>query len=158
MEHKVITLQQPYATLVAVDAKEYETRGWLTHYRGPLLIHAALGVGMSEAKFEALCESEPFKAFLAAADFSPVYALPRGAILARVQLVDCLPIEHIIDGKWIQSGERMLPLSYRERMFGHYGGKQQRYIWILKDPERLKEPIPAKGQQGLWTWKGDLPL
>lgn len=38
---KAITLHQPYASLVAVGAKEYETRSWDTSHRGPLLICAA---------------------------------------------------------------------------------------------------------------------
>jgi hypothetical protein len=37
---KVLTLKQPWATLVANGLKEYEFRSWKTNYRGKLLIHA----------------------------------------------------------------------------------------------------------------------
>ena len=40
---KVLTLTQPWATLVAIGAKRIETRSWSTKYRGPLAIHAAKG-------------------------------------------------------------------------------------------------------------------
>lgn len=37
----VLSLWQPWATLVALGVKTIETRSWSTHYRGPLAIHAA---------------------------------------------------------------------------------------------------------------------
>ena len=42
---KALTLYEPYATLVALNLKKIETRGWRTNYRGPLAIHAAIGAG-----------------------------------------------------------------------------------------------------------------
>ena len=41
---KVITLKQPWATLVAEGIKEYEFRTWKYNYRGEILIHAGAGV------------------------------------------------------------------------------------------------------------------
>lgn len=38
---KAITLWQPWASLIAIGAKKYETRSWKTNYRGPIAIHAA---------------------------------------------------------------------------------------------------------------------
>lgn len=37
---KVITIKQPWATLIAKGYKEYEFRTWKTKYRGDILIHA----------------------------------------------------------------------------------------------------------------------
>lgn len=37
---QVITIRQPWATLIALGEKEYETRSWQTKYRGKLAIHA----------------------------------------------------------------------------------------------------------------------
>lgn len=45
MKYKILTLSQPYASLVALGAKRIETRSWRTSYRGPLAIHAAKGLG-----------------------------------------------------------------------------------------------------------------
>lgn len=41
-EIPVLTLHQPWATLIALGAKTVETRGWPTKYRGPIAIHAGL--------------------------------------------------------------------------------------------------------------------
>ncbi len=38
---KAITIWQPWASLIACGAKQYETRSWATSYRGPIAIHAA---------------------------------------------------------------------------------------------------------------------
>jgi len=38
---KAITLWQPWASLLATEAKQYETRSWATKYRGLIAIHAA---------------------------------------------------------------------------------------------------------------------
>lgn len=38
---KVLTLHQPYASLIVSGLKTIETRGWSTKYRGSLAVHAA---------------------------------------------------------------------------------------------------------------------
>src|ERR671916_581061 len=38
---KAISLWQPWASLVIIGAKVWETRSWSTTYRGSLLIHAS---------------------------------------------------------------------------------------------------------------------
>ena len=38
---KALTIWQPWASLIAGGAKQYETRSWATQYRGPIAIHAA---------------------------------------------------------------------------------------------------------------------
>lgn len=40
-EIPVLSLWQPWATLVALGVKSIETRSWSTKYRGPIAIHAA---------------------------------------------------------------------------------------------------------------------
>jgi hypothetical protein len=42
---KVLTLWQPWATLIAEGVKTIETRSWRTNHRGPLAIHAARSTG-----------------------------------------------------------------------------------------------------------------
>lgn len=37
---KVITIKQPFASLIAAGLKEYEFRTWKTKFRGEILIHA----------------------------------------------------------------------------------------------------------------------
>ena len=41
---KTLTIAQPWATLVAIGAKQIETRSWQTNYRGDIAIHAGKGL------------------------------------------------------------------------------------------------------------------
>lgn len=136
---KAITLTQPWATLVAIEAKRIETRSWYTNYRGPLAIHAAKGFPRTCMD---LCGQAPFSLVL-----SPHYngdcehiirVLPRGAVVATCRLA------HVC---------RTPPkeLTKQERSFGDY--TQGRFAWILEDVEMLATPIPATGMLGLWDWK-----
>ena len=38
---KALSIRQPYAHNIIYDGKDVENRDWRTHYRGPVLIHAA---------------------------------------------------------------------------------------------------------------------
>lgn len=41
---KVLTIKQPWATLIMQGYKRFEFRSWQTKYRGDLLIHAGKGI------------------------------------------------------------------------------------------------------------------
>jgi len=41
MQNKVLSIRQPYATLICYGIKKAENRTWKTDYRGKLLIHAS---------------------------------------------------------------------------------------------------------------------
>src|SRR4051812_34650242 len=64
---KCLTLLQPWASLVALNARKIETRSWRTWYRGPLLIHAARAFPKS---MQNLCKQEPFAKVLAEAGYT----------------------------------------------------------------------------------------
>jgi hypothetical protein len=38
--YKVLTIRQPWASLIVDGVKPVENRSWITNHRGPLLIHA----------------------------------------------------------------------------------------------------------------------
>jgi hypothetical protein len=144
-EWKVLTLTQPWASLVACGAKTIETRSWTTRYRGKLLIHAAKGLaGLTERAYRDLCQTEPFIETLTAGGFAAPADLPRGAIVAVCNLADVQRIDIF-----------NLP-DEPERSFGHYAA--DRYAWQLANVIRLPDPIPASGAQGLWTWTGNLEV
>ena len=172
---KAITLAQPWATLVAIGAKQIETRSWATSYRGSLAIHAAAGYGKGGAKaHKALCGTEPFCSVLNAACSAHYDALdksvgvlramakspfmPMGAIVAVCELMDCALIHRDSAGWGYISAERDVAydwqLTDQERAFGDY--TPGRYAWLLSNVRALPEPIPAKGALGLWNWEGQL--
>lgn len=153
---KVLTLSQPWATLVAIGAKKIETRSWNTRYRGPLLIHAAAGLGPvgGVLGLGAQCSVEPFWGVLHAADYMRSDMLPRGAIVAVAELVSVIPTEILNrQGSWIIDTDTW-SMTDQERAFGDY--TPGRYAWLLSDVQALPTPIPVKGQLGLWEWEGDL--
>jgi hypothetical protein len=131
---KALTLTQPWSTLVALGVKNIETRSWSTPYRGRLAIHAAKGFP-PDARL--ICRREPFKRVLMAAGIESLADLPRGVLLATVQLVDCVP-----------TGKVRSQLSSEEYAFGDYSAG--RWAWLLDDVQPLSEPVPACGALGLW--------
>lgn len=155
---KAITLTQPWATLVAIGAKQIETRSWATRYRGPLAIHAAAGLGPVGGKsglaFQCCCE--PFLSALRAAGIKHHNDLPFGAIVATCELVEVyqIPIHQPLTGFYADDSSRCWNLTEQERAFGDY--TPGRYAWLLANVQRLPEPIPARGQLGLWNWEGSL--
>ena len=47
---KVLTIKQPWATLIMQGDKRFEFRSWKTTYRGDLLIHAGKGIDKEAMK------------------------------------------------------------------------------------------------------------
>ena len=72
---KVLTIKQPWATLIMQGDKRFEFRSWQTKYRGELLIHA--GKGIDKEALNRLKKYLPKE-------------LPSGQILGKVTLVDCV--------------------------------------------------------------------
>lgn len=157
---KAITLTQPYATLVALGSKRIETRSWSTSYRGPLAIHAGAGLGPvgGKAGLYDLAFSDPDGFFYQALKRANVFCiddLPRGAIVATCELVDCRLIG-VSYGIPALIHEEDVPsiVGATEQAFGDYS--PGRYAWLLADVKALAEPIPARGALGLWNWEGSL--
>lgn len=134
MKQKAISLWQPWASLVMLGAKTFETRGRPTKYRGPLTIHAAK---RWNRKLFRLCQIEPFKAIFASHLTDGVFVLPLGVALGTVELVDVVPTE-AVRGR----------ISKQERAFGDYD--DGRFAWRLANPKPFPQPIPVLGRQGFF--------
>lgn len=132
---KGLTLTQPWATLVALGAKRFETRSWSTGYRGPLAIHAAKGLGPVGGKdgLWRITGTEPFQSALAGAG-----PLPLGLIVAVVDLVDVLPTEEAL-ARYVIAGTD-------EESFGDYSNG--RFAWKLTNVRPVR--VPYRGALGLW--------
>jgi hypothetical protein len=103
---KVMTLHQPYATLVAFGVKTIETRGWATNVRGRIAIHAAAKRPphywcsvMRDPQFPPAMEWLYDRGLCVDPQESSDgewwcyrWAGPLGAIVATAELVDCLPM------------------------------------------------------------------
>ena len=75
---KVISIKEPFATLIKDKVKIYETRSWKTNYRGEIHIHVSLSLSKSD-------NADTAKKYLKT-DINPGY------ILCRCELVDCIPM------------------------------------------------------------------
>jgi hypothetical protein len=127
---KIISLHQPWASLVIRGAKLFETRSWRTDYHGPLLIHAA---AHWDSALAALAARSPFREALGPPRDRP---MPRGAVLGVVTLFDCA-----------RTDDLAAAVTDRERAFGDW--RPGRWAWAIRDPFELPEPIRFRGNQGI---------
>lgn len=125
---KVITIREPFATLIKDKVKIYETRSWKTNYRGEIYIHAA------KAKSKA-----------SNASIASTYLKSRENpehIICKCLLKNCI----YMDENFIKEVKK----NKEEYNSGHY--EIGRYAWQLEVIEVLEEPIYAKGQLGIWNF------
>ena len=134
---KVLTVWQPYASLLVMGLKEFETRGWETKDRGPLVIHAAKlndharkdAVDRVATRFREYGMDKEAEALFESCGKS------LGCAVGVVALTDCQPM---IDGG-----------SVIENAVGYFS--EGRFGWKCDNPRMFETPIPVVGKQGLWN-------
>ena len=124
---KVITIKQPFASLIVENIKKYEFRSWKYSYRGELLIHAGKGI-----------DEEAMKKF---ENLNLKY--PQSRIVAKVRILDCIELNDEINKKIISENELV------------YGHKYDRtgYAWKLELIEKMNNNKEISGKQGIWNIK-----
>jgi activating signal cointegrator 1 len=143
---KILTLWQPWASLIAHQSKLYETRSWGTDYRGLIAIHAAKRkIVLGEL---AIISAEslghlPWEQITAT-------SYPYGSIVAVCELTECLYMVEQ-DGDPPPSRRQsaivipaQTPLELATGLW-----KLGRYAWQFSNILKLPQPIPWKGSQGL---------
>ena len=135
---KVLSIREPFASLIKNKKKYIETRSFKTNYRGELYIHASI----SEIDNSVRSRNELMEVVN---DMELGY----GYILCKCNLIDCIYItkEYIEDIK---------NNNYREYICGHY--EEGRYAWVLDDIEVLNNPVRAKGQLGIWNYYNEFDI
>lgn len=123
MKIRVITLKQPWASLVANGLKIYEFRNMNYSYRGKILIHA--GKGFDKDAMERV------------KDYNLDY--PTAKILAEVEIVDCIKIDNNFN-------EMINKLNSPV-----YGNKKRTgYAWKLENINKINIDKTINGKQGIW--------
>jgi len=126
---KVITLKQPYATLVAEGLKEYEFRTWKTKYRGEILIHAGKGIDKEAMKrYEHLGLN-----------------YPSGCIIARVNLTDCIKVDDDFRKELIDKNRIIYYNLVENPEWEGYGFK-------IENVKKI-EPIYVNGKLSFWDYE-----
>lgn len=128
-----MTLWQPWASLVALGLKPYETRDRPAPHRlrgQRIAIHAAL----RKPAFGDITPEIHQAIASATGNMTWFELLPYGAVVCTVTLEDVFPASAVAPDP-----------------FGDYG--PGRWAWRLTDVRPLRPPVPAKGWQMYgWTW------
>lgn len=120
---RVITLKQPWASLVAEGLKEYEFRNMKYSYRGKILIHA--GKGIDKEAMERVKKLN--------------LNYPKSQIVAEVEIVDCIKIDKEFN-KFINDLKSPV-----------YGSKNRTgYAWKLANVKKINDNTIISGKQGIW--------
>jgi len=144
---KGLTVLQPWAFQIG-HGKPYETRTWLTRYRGPLAIHAGSRFNKPEREAVAMLRR--------AGIYMPV-SFVLGAVVAVAELVDCIPLMDTPETlrKCIGLKEdATLPAALSLQFFGGAGvtGRSLGLKgFVLENIRVLSEPYAIRGAQQLWT-------
>ena len=124
---KALSIKQPWAWAI-FHGKPVENRTRYSKYRGPLWIH--VGAAFDYEGFYWILENENDLGIRIPLPVSPS-SFPMKAIVGRVNMIDCVKK---YNSPWF---------------FGPYG-------FVFEDPIILGEPIPYKGQLGIFDV--DIPI
>ena len=128
---KVVSIKEPFASLIALGIKKIETRSWKTNYRGEIYIHASLQMQkIDNERFEKITNLLPKD-----------YKFKQGNIICKAYLKDCI----YMDEEFINK----IKENNIEYLCGRY--EIGRYAWVLDDISIVDE-IPAKGKLGIWNF------
>ena len=125
---KVITIKQPFASLIAEGLKEYEFRTWKTKYRGEILIHAG-----KKKKKKAMKKYEMYN-----------LEYPTGCIIAKANLTDCIKIDENAREMLKKKKSPIYDNVINSTEWDGYGFK-------MENVEKI-ENIPVNGKLSLWEY------
>jgi hypothetical protein len=124
---RALSIHQPWAELIMLGRKRYELRTWKTGFRGQIAVHASFGMDHRLDDYEGARQAG-----------LPIEKLERGAIVGTVELVDCTPFARSMANEMLANR-------------AHFSGwLQNLWAWELQRPERLRDPVPYRGRQGLF--------
>jgi hypothetical protein len=176
---KALTVRQPWASLIAASAKTIETRSQRTHHRGPLAIHAGLHrpVEGEDVGDWWWCWDVDQGVIVRQSKWAE-HPAPLGAVVAVVEVVDCVPILHRDDDlaeAWMphvapnhqghlwhwqgcnpEIGDPTWSVSDITDQLPYGDFTPGRWAWLLADARPLLVPISCRGAQGLWTVPDDI--
>lgn len=92
---KVLSIQQPWASLIILRHKKIETRSFDTKIRGEILIHASMGKLYKKIPPEDSFWKHYHQLF-AKNQIEPIEKLPFGAIIGKVELIDVVPTDTLV--------------------------------------------------------------
>ena len=133
MKYKVLTVRQPYASLLVGGVKDVENRSRRTNYRGTVLIHAGARmhdvVSFLRKRHEFTVEEITIMTQVNEVEENELF----GCIVGSVEIVDCIKDS---TSPWAERGQ---------------------WHWVCRNAKVFDHPIRnVKGRLGLWGWDGDI--
>lgn len=126
---KVLTIREPWASLIIEGYKEYEFRSWKTNYRGKILIHAGLNIEKNNlVKFK---------------DYD--INIQKGKIIGEAMLTDCVKVTEDFQKELLK----------KDKIVYGQSDHASDYAWKLENVIKYEEPISVKGKLGLWNYEFD---
>ena len=132
-KYKVLTVRQPYASLLVNGIKDVENRSRRTNYRGTVLIHAAKEVhdvvSFLKTRHEFTVEEIAMMTQMNDVEENDLF----GCIVGSVEIVDCVQDS---TSEWAERGQ---------------------WHWICRNAKVFAQPVRnVKGRLGLWEWEGSI--
>jgi len=137
---KVISIWQPWCSLIVEGHKLFETRSWPAPKS---LIGQRIGIAATKVirpEQFACYNDENFQQFYSETGLPELMDLPRGCILGTA----------ILHASEVMTEDFMDDVTIEEQTFGVWA--VGRYAWRLREPEVFKTPIVARGKQGVWDY------
>lgn len=138
MKYKAISIKQPYATLLLMGIKKFETRSWKTKFRGEICIHSSKAVDKEGMKILKEVLGQKFNSL----DF------PTGAILGKIQILDCFQCVKKDNNRVLLDNGKEISNTESEYYFGDFS--VGRYAWEIKPIIKFENPIYCNGKLGIW--------
>ena len=123
---KVLTIREPWASLIVNGYKEYEFRSWKTNYRGKILIHTS-----------SMMDKDMLDRYK---DYNLDYIT--GAIIGEAEIVDCI----MVDKEFNNDLRKKNPIVYGR------SNHTETYAWKLENIKKYDKVIYTKGKLGLWNY------
>ncbi len=141
---KIISVWQPFASLIVTGCKIFETRSWPAPKS---VIGTTIGIASTKSMNvdqQLHCADGFFQECFARTGLGDWMELPRGYLLGTA----------LVDSIELMTEEFMEDVSEEEKAYGNW--ELGNYAWRLRQPKLLTRPIPIRGKQGLFDWHGDL--
>lgn len=133
MKYKVLSVRQPYASLLVNGIKDVENRSRRTNYLGMVLIHAGAKVhdvvSFFKTRHEFTVEEIAMMTQMNEVDENDLFC----CIVGSVDIVDCVQ-NH--PSEWAENGQ---------------------WHWVCANAKKFEHPIfNVKGKLGIWEWEGEI--
>ena len=127
----VLSIRQPWASMLMLSFKSSEIRTMPTHIRGPIAIHA------SKSK-----PSQKDVDWVRSCGYNVLTTLPKGVILGTISLTGCTKIESKEHFRSTVDAHMNNPDWYKDGL----------YAWEMEDPKLLGIPIEYTPPRGAIVW------